>query len=198
MSVPKPSSLSCVVTGWRHFSGYNFEDANIRAFSHTHLVGAGVNDLGNVGIMPMRLDLTGMGEMSDWSLETFGFMEEKEGGKNRTLPVEPLLWWASSDKSQESASPGLYGAYLVEPQVHADLLALSTHAGQHRYVFEAETHQEKSNAGENAPFVGQPQPTIILDACHLAKLEHPEPASCHNASITVESQCLHLDCTKRS
>lgn len=32
---------------YRHFSGYNFEDNYLRGFSHTHLVGAGLNDLGN-------------------------------------------------------------------------------------------------------------------------------------------------------
>lgn len=48
---------------WDHFSGYYYGtnsyglltgkgDEYIQAFSHTRLVGAGVNDYGNVGIMP--------------------------------------------------------------------------------------------------------------------------------------------------
>jgi len=32
--------------GFRHCSGYNWDDHFIRGFSHTRLVGAGVTDLG--------------------------------------------------------------------------------------------------------------------------------------------------------
>ena len=38
---------------WDHFGGYNYLDTNILAFSHTHLVGAGVADSGWVGVMPI-------------------------------------------------------------------------------------------------------------------------------------------------
>ena len=31
-----------------HYGGYNFEDTHVRAFSHTHMVGAGVGDFGSV------------------------------------------------------------------------------------------------------------------------------------------------------
>jgi len=40
---------------FEHFGGYNFEDNYIRAFSHTHLVGAGAGDYGNFGFMPLVL-----------------------------------------------------------------------------------------------------------------------------------------------
>ena len=36
-----------LVSPFDHYGGYNFEDNQIRAFSHTHLVGAGVGDFGN-------------------------------------------------------------------------------------------------------------------------------------------------------
>ena len=41
-----------------HYGGYWFSDTHIRAFSHTHLVGAGVADLGNVGVMAVSSQLT--------------------------------------------------------------------------------------------------------------------------------------------
>ena len=34
----------------RHYSGYNYRDTTIRAFSHTRCVGSGVSDFGNFGI----------------------------------------------------------------------------------------------------------------------------------------------------
>eukprot|EP00456_Euglypha_rotunda_P009808 TRINITY_DN12299_c0_g1_i10.p1 TRINITY_DN12299_c0_g1~~TRINITY_DN12299_c0_g1_i10.p1 ORF type:complete len:103 (+),score=5.72 TRINITY_DN12299_c0_g1_i10:77-385(+) len=34
-----------------HYGGYHFNDTTIRVFSHTHTVGAGVSDYGNIGIM---------------------------------------------------------------------------------------------------------------------------------------------------
>jgi putative alpha-1,2-mannosidase len=39
---------------FRHFSGYNYNDIMIRGFSHTRLVGAGLSDFGNFGLMPIR------------------------------------------------------------------------------------------------------------------------------------------------
>ena len=60
----------------RHFSGYHWEDDLVRAFSHTHLMGAGVNDLGNVGIMPLRLD--GNTSFGDWA-ENGGFGSPTRG-----------------------------------------------------------------------------------------------------------------------
>ena len=41
------------------FGGYNYADAQVLAFSHTHMVGAGVADLGAIGLMPFPAPLTG-------------------------------------------------------------------------------------------------------------------------------------------
>ena len=38
--------------GWDASSGYHYDDTNIYAFSHTHLSGTGIGDLGDVGILP--------------------------------------------------------------------------------------------------------------------------------------------------
>lgn len=98
---------------FRHFSGYNYLDTTIRAFSHTHTVGAGVNDLGNFGIMPFHLRSNKM----------------ELGGNNSKF------WWSQFDKSTETSTPGRYQVFLSDPGVQVDLLAIGTHAGMHRYTW---------------------------------------------------------------
>ena len=39
---------------FQHYGGYSFGDYNLRAFSHMHLVGAGVLDLGTFGVLPVK------------------------------------------------------------------------------------------------------------------------------------------------
>ncbi len=40
------------LNGWDASSGYHYDDTEIYAFSHTHLSGTGIGDLGDVGILP--------------------------------------------------------------------------------------------------------------------------------------------------
>lgn len=98
---------------YRHFSGYNYQDKLIRGFSHTHLVGAGINNLGNFGLMPVR-----------WG----GMVND----------VRNHAWWSPFQKSsEESKFPGHYGVFLDDPNVQVDLLAVSTHTAVHRYSWKA-------------------------------------------------------------
>src|SRR5688500_11677223 len=39
-------------TGWAYCSGYNYAENKILGFSHTHLSGTGVGDLGDLLLMP--------------------------------------------------------------------------------------------------------------------------------------------------
>jgi hypothetical protein len=41
-----------------HFGGYYYGDEYIRLFSHTHMVGSGVLDYGNIGVMPITKNPT--------------------------------------------------------------------------------------------------------------------------------------------
>ena len=43
---------------WNHCSGYHAEDTHLDAFSHTHLHGTGIPDLGVIGFMPIAGPLT--------------------------------------------------------------------------------------------------------------------------------------------
>ena len=96
---------------YRHSSGYNWIDERVRAISHTRLQGAGVDDLGNFGVMPT----------------TRGREDEKR---------EMYSWYSLYNKSTERASPGHYSVYLTEPRVQADLLAVSQFAGLHQYSWD--------------------------------------------------------------
>ena len=54
---PRPFALVQVspdthIMGWDASSGYHYDDSQIYAFSHTHLSGTGIGDLGDVAILP--------------------------------------------------------------------------------------------------------------------------------------------------
>eukprot|EP01038_Epipyxis_sp_PR26KG_P015638 gene15638-21143_t len=102
--------------GYRHCSGYNYLDDTIRAFSHTRLVNAGVDDLGNIGIMPINTD-------------SVSFREKLKSN------MKPNLWSSAFEKTSEYASPGQYGLLLSEPQIKVDLLATSKFTGIHKYTW---------------------------------------------------------------
>jgi predicted alpha-1,2-mannosidase len=107
---------------YRHFSGYNANDKLIRGFSHTHLVGGGVNDLGNFGIMPTVTD---------------------EGLKQLKLPFQSdPFWWSTFDKQSEAASPGFYSVELNRPSIAVGLTAASSFVGIHQYRWDRNKDSE--------------------------------------------------------
>ena len=130
---------------FRHFSGYNYFDDTIRAFSHTHLVGAGTDDLGNFGVMPVRME-----------------KDDHEFVHNR--------WWSTFNKSNEVAHPGYYSVYLDEPKVQAEMIAIGTMAGVHRYSWK----DLRSRAG------------LVLNMCHAAKLHLGSENPCQAASVQID------------
>ena len=42
-----------IMEGWDWCSGYNYVSNTITGFSHTHLSGTGIGDLGDISIMPV-------------------------------------------------------------------------------------------------------------------------------------------------
>lgn len=95
--------------GWDASGGYHYDDEYIYGFSHTHLSGTGIGDMGDILILPFR------GEMQ---------IESKD--------VDPLK--GSFDHKNEVASPGYYQVYLDNYKVNCELTA-STRVGMHRYQF---------------------------------------------------------------
>ncbi|MFA6032925.1 MAG: GH92 family glycosyl hydrolase [Myxococcota bacterium] len=93
-----------------HCAGYYYDDEIIQGFSHIHLPGIGVPDLGNILFMPV----TGMDE--------------------KKISVENYR--SRFSKSNETARPGYYSVILDEGDITAELTA-TTRAAAHRYTWPA-------------------------------------------------------------
>ena len=99
--------------GWDWCSGYNYTDSTIIGFSHTHLSGTGIGDLGDVLVMPTTGELI----MEKGSLQSPG---------NFSL----------YHHNDEKVSPGYYSVNLNRYKIKAELTA-SARVGFHRYTFPA-------------------------------------------------------------
>ncbi len=97
--------------GWDWCSGYNYADSTIIGFSHTHLSGTGIGDLGDIAVMPTTGDLI----MNKGSLKDPG---------NFSL----------FSHADEKVSPGYYSVVLKRYNIKAELTA-SMRVGFHRYTF---------------------------------------------------------------
>src|SRR5262245_5275011 len=98
--------------GWDGSSGYHYTDTTIEGFSHTHLSGTGVGDLGDILLMPTV-------------------------GEVRLVPGTPGNGYKSRfTHAQESASPGYYRVFLQDPKVTVELTA-TARCGFHKYTFPA-------------------------------------------------------------
>jgi predicted alpha-1,2-mannosidase len=99
------------ITGFAHTSGYWYLDAFIEGFSQLHLSGTGIEDFGNVLVMP-----------------TFGMTSEKtnEDGYRQRFR-----------HATETTEAGLYAVTLDDTGIRAELTTAS-HAAVHRYTFPLE------------------------------------------------------------
>jgi putative alpha-1,2-mannosidase len=98
---PSPDTASSVNTAssWQHFGGYYYHDDQIRVFSHTHMVGAGVEDYGNIGVMPSVLDPATVLSQSFGARQHFSH-------------------------TNETASPGYYSVLLSPSNIVAEVRSL--------------------------------------------------------------------------
>jgi predicted alpha-1,2-mannosidase len=92
---------------FEHFGGYNAADHYLRAFSHMRLVGAGVMDMGILGVLP------------------------KLGSAK--IPTIPDNGTVSFNKSTEEAVPGYYKVE-IQDNITAELTT-TQRTGVHRYTF---------------------------------------------------------------
>ncbi len=92
-------------TDWDWCSGYHYSSDKIQGFSHTHISGAGLSDLGDISVLPIiDIDPTADRIRSDFSHAT------------------------------EYASPGYYSVLLKSFNIKAELTT-SIRCGLHRYTF---------------------------------------------------------------
>lgn len=103
-----------IVEGWDWCSGYHYSSSNITGFSHTHLSGTGIGDLGDVNLMPATGDVivkTGSKEKLDGYISSFSHDNEK-------------------------VRPGYYSVLLDKYKIQAELTA-TERVGFHKYIFPA-------------------------------------------------------------
>jgi predicted alpha-1,2-mannosidase len=99
--------------GWDWCSGYHISDSTIMGFSHMHLNGTGIGDLGDISFMPV---------IGDVKLER-GRPEDKESGM-----------YSLFDRSTEKVRPGYYAVHLSRHGIDVELTA-TKRVGFHKYRF---------------------------------------------------------------
>ena len=100
---------------YRYCAGYNYDDATIVGFSHTHFSGTGHSDLGDFLVMP-----------------TVGELNLEPGDKN-----DPKNGFRSAfSHSTEIAEPNYYKVLLADDNILAELTT-TTRVGFHQYTFPA-------------------------------------------------------------
>jgi predicted alpha-1,2-mannosidase len=99
--------------GWDACGGYHYSDSSIIGFSHTHLSGTGISDLGDFLVMPF----SGKPQINP------GTPENPDSGYRSRFNHE-----------SEKAEPGYYSVLLDDYKIKAELTA-TTRAGFHRYTF---------------------------------------------------------------
>lgn len=87
---------------------------------------------------------------------------------------EPSLtsWWSSFDKTTEFGQPGYYSVFLDSPKAKVEELAVSVHAGIHRFSW---------NAIESG-FT----PSILFDVCHGSTYNIRGDSDCTHASLHID------------
>lgn len=100
----------------------------MRAFSHTHVQGAGDADLGNIGVMVTRSDAAGVARAVSV--------------RPLPLPFPPLTldrspWAVPFTPGDEVASPGYYAVGLPTLSARAEMTVSGPRSGLHRYTCNA-------------------------------------------------------------
>jgi predicted alpha-1,2-mannosidase len=99
--------------GWDGCSGYHYDDAGLIGFSHTHLSGTGIGDLGDILFLPYTNELKTVAPNG----------EDKEA-----------VFGSAFSHEKEKAIPGYYSVHLDDYDVEVELTA-TCRAGFHRYTF---------------------------------------------------------------
>lgn len=104
-----PDTDGLLFLNYRHFGGYYYGDDLIRCFSHTHMVGSGTLDYGNICVMPVST-------VTSSTVQDYGFKSQ-------------------FSHSRETMYPGYYSVVLDTPQVTVELTVAGIHTALHRYTF---------------------------------------------------------------
>jgi predicted alpha-1,2-mannosidase len=108
---------SSIPQSWDWCSGYHISDTTVIGFSHTHLSGTGIGDLGDISLMPTTGDVS----------HARGVEEE---GYESGL-------WSYFSRVNEACAPGYYATRLDRWGVDVELTA-TARVGFHKYTFPAD------------------------------------------------------------
>ncbi len=108
---------SSIPQSWDWCSGYHISDTTVIGFSHTHLSGTGIGDLGDISLMPTT------GEVN----HARGVEEDGYGSG----------MWSYFTRENESCAPGYYSTRLDRWGVDVELTA-TARVGFHKYTFPAD------------------------------------------------------------
>ena len=97
------------LNGWDASSGYHYGDSTIYGFSHTHLSGTGIGDMGDLLLLPFTGPLPGSHDRDNLPVAVFSHKKEK-------------------------ASAGYYAVEFENFDVFSELTA-SARVGMHRYTY---------------------------------------------------------------
>jgi predicted alpha-1,2-mannosidase len=132
-------SPDCKTKEWDWCSGYHYSDTTIIGFSHTHLSGTGVGDLGDVLLMPY-----------------YGKIEYEPGDPSQL----GTGYHSGFSHLEEYAKPGYYQVKLKKHGIKAELTS-STHIGFHQYTFPFASNEARiiidlaHGIHGNVPFVSE-------------------------------------------
>ncbi len=124
------------------------------------MVGAGLDDYANFGVMPVRYK-----NIHD----LFIYNDHQTRG-----------WWSTFNKSSESAMPGEYHLFLPSPNVDASLVAIGTHAAIHDYRYLRPVDNRTDPDSHVLDRTG-----FLFDACHVAVIDE-KISPCKKATITIQ------------
>jgi predicted alpha-1,2-mannosidase len=111
---PDTSEALNVPVVFTHYAGYHYGDTHINMFSHTHMFGAGLQDYGEIGLMPVQV--------------------EDDVELTRMISVRHA-YRSIFYHQNETALPGYYQVYLDTHKTHVELTA-TEQVGIHRYTFD--------------------------------------------------------------
>lgn len=100
-------------TGWDACAGYHYDDTTLIGFSHTHLSGTGIGDLGDILFLPFTNELQTVAPNGEDKLEVYG---------------------SSFSHKKEKASPGYYSVHLDNYNIDVELTT-TMRSGFHRYTY---------------------------------------------------------------
>ena len=100
-------------SGWDACAGYHYDDNSLIGFSHTHLSGTGIGDLGDFLFLPYAGELKKIAPNGEDRVSAYG---------------------SAFSHDEEIATPGYYQVYLKDYDITAELTA-TTRVGFHRYTF---------------------------------------------------------------